>query len=217
MNTDRIIEKAIEEIQNPKFDVTKQFLEIHNIILRDGVPVINRVDLENKELGPIVYFEVEDEHFYFVVYLNVEPEIAVRWTDTEAGYRICLAAGFNELHTDEIIAMTTLTPTMYWNKGDKSLLGSEKTFTKVIYEPNIEADGFGGKLGKLLAYLEQDVAGVKRLVKEANGYIQVAAMFHNGNTMLGSVFMNADVMKRLVTLGLNIDFDIYAEGNFFHD
>ncbi len=215
MNTDIITRKAIEEIQNPAFGVTQQFLEVHNIKLRDGVPVINRVYLEDEALGSVVYFEVEGERFYFAVYLDVEPEVRVRHTNTADSFHVYLSAGFNELHSDEIIAMTSLKATRYWNKGDKTTTGGKKTFTKVMFEPNREADDFNDKLRKLLDYLEQDVTGVKRLVTEANGYIQVAAKFHNGNTMLGGFYLDTNTMQRLTALGLGVDFDLYAEGNFF--
>jgi len=37
----------------------------------------------------------------------------------------------------------------------------------------------------------------------------------NGNTMLGGVYLNQPIIQRLTALNLSIDFDLYAEGNFF--
>ena len=66
-------------------------------------------------------------------------------------------------------------------------------------------------------FLEQDKIGVLRLVTNASAYVQTAMEFHNGNTMLGGPDINKMSMRRLSDLELDIDFDLYATGNFFEE
>lgn len=215
-NIDRIIACAIEEVENANFAATQQFLEVYQIVRDNGVPVVSRVDTETDDDNATVYFPVQGEKFYFAVYLDTEPEISVRWTDTEDAYSVYFAIVSETLDSPMISAMTNLKPTKSWSKGDKSANGFQN-FTKVIFEPNPEADEFDDKIEKLLDYLLTDKENIKRLVDNYGGYIQVSAMFHNGNTALGGVHLNKDIIRKLADLNLSIDFDLYAEGNLFKE
>lgn len=81
--------------------------------------------------------------------------------------------------------------------------------------PNPELDSIVHKLEKLLDFLEEDKEGVRRLVAEANGYIQVAMDIHNANGMIGGPFLSRKMVERINNLGLAIDFDLYVGGNLF--
>jgi hypothetical protein len=83
--------------------------------------------------------------------------------------------------------------------------------------PNPEPDEFEDKLKKLLDFLEQDKDGIKKLVDNANGYIQVAMDIHNGNGMIGGHNIDTDDIGRMNDLGLSINFDLYVGGNSFKD
>jgi hypothetical protein len=78
-------------------------------------------------------------------------------------------------------------------------------------------DEFEDKLKKLLDHLEQDKDGIKRLVDNANGYIQVAMEIHNGNGMIGGPNIDIIHIKRMAVLGLSINFDLYVGGNKFKE
>ncbi len=111
--------------------------------------------------------------------------------------------------------MTTVKPTGGWDKGDKWNDKTFRKYTAVHFEPNPEPDEFEDKLRKLLDYLEQDKEGILSLVEKAEGHIQVAMEFHNGNTMLGGPYISKENIKRMSSLNLEIDFDLYANGKFF--
>jgi hypothetical protein len=70
-------------------------------------------------------------------------------------------------------------------------------------------------LKKMLTFLEQDVDGVRALVDKARGYVQITSVFHNGNTSLSGLHLDKECIRRLAALNLEIDFDLYAEGNFY--
>ena len=211
-----IIQKAIEEIESKNFGVTRQFLDIHDLIYIDNKPVIARVDVE--ETGKaIVYFPVKDEKFYLAVYLDLEPEVSVRWVNTESHDCVYFVAISETLSFDELSAVTTIKPLTGWNKGDKKRKDGKilHKYSKIRFEPNPEADEFDDKIKKLLEFLEQDNEGIKALAEQADGHIQVVSDFHNGNTMLGGYFLQKDIVKRLAALNLSSDFSVFAEGNFF--
>jgi len=114
--------------------------------------------------------------------------------------------------------MTKLTPTEFWNKGDLRKRGkSNHTFSSFTILPNPEPDEFEDKLKKLLDFLEQDEDGIKQLVNNASGYIQVAMNIHNANGMIGGQNIDKDDIRRMNNLGLSINFDLYVEGNSFKE
>ena len=215
-NIERITACAIEEVENANFAATQQFLEVHQIVHDNGVPVVSRVDTETDDDNVTVYFPVQDEKFYFAVYLDTEPEISVRWVDTEDGHSVCFIVSSEILDAAALSAMTNLTPTVSWSKGSK-WKNTERRRTVLRFEPNPEADEFEDKIKKLLNYLLTDKENIKRLVEGYDGNIQVISIFHNGNSMLGGVHLNKDIIRKLAVLNLSIDFDLYAEGNLFKE
>jgi hypothetical protein len=209
-----IIQKAIEEIENKTFGYTNQFLNVHELVYVDNKPVISRVDREQKDGTAIVYFPVKDQRFYFIMYLNTQPEISVRAVERESGNSVYFVASSEILDFTQLSELTTLTPTRGRNKGDKR----GGTFWKnsiIIFEPNSEPDEVEDKLKKLLDFLEQDKLGIKKLVDNAEGYIQVIMEFYVHNTMLGGVTLNKEDLRRIVDLNLQIDFDLHASGKPF--
>ncbi|RYZ82864.1 MAG: DUF4279 domain-containing protein, partial [Proteobacteria bacterium] len=118
----------------------------------------------------------------------------------------------------ELSSLTNLKPTGGWSKGDARKSGkSFFNFSALHFEPNPEPDEFEDKLRKLLDFLEMDKEGIVTLVERASVQLQVATIFHNGNTMLGGHHLDREIIKRLAALSLEVDFDLYAEGNFFKD
>jgi hypothetical protein len=87
----------------------------------------------------------------------------------------------------------------------------------IRFEPDPGPGEFETKISRLLDFLEGDVEGILKLVELAGGYIQVATIFRNGNTVLGGHHLGKEVISRMARLHLDIDFDEYAEGNFFKD
>jgi len=92
---------------------------------------------------------------------------------------------------------------------------SSWSFSCIQFIPNPEPDGFEDKLNKLLDFLEKDSEGIRKLANIADGQIQVASIFHNGNTMLGGFHPDKQLLRRLNALEVEIDLDLYAEGRFF--
>ena len=114
------------------------------------------------------------------------------------------------------MALTTLKPTESWNKGDQRRVGGAlRKQSSIEFEPYPGPGEFEVMLKQLLTFMEQDPTGVRTLVDTAEGYLRVISVFHNGNTMLGGLHLDKECIQRMATLNLEIDFDLYAEGNFY--
>jgi hypothetical protein len=217
MTDQQVIELIEKEFKEKTLGVTGQYLEIHSPIYADNKVKVECIDRDSEDEMIIAYLPVLDEKFYFAVYIDTKTN-EITGVGTEAYHRVYFRATSETLTADELKTMTILTPTEFWNKGDLRKNGkSNHTFSNFEILPNPEPDDFEDKLKKLLDYLEQDKNGIKQLVRNANGYIQVAMDIHNGNGMIGGLNIDADDIRRMNDLGLSINFDLYVGGNGFKD
>jgi hypothetical protein len=213
-----IIERAIDELQSRRFGTTGQLLEIHEVVYVDNKPQVLRVDTEATDGTAVVYFPIRDEKFYLAVWLDTVPDVSVRAVGTDNFNAVYLKVISDNLSYQELSSLTALKPTRGWSKGDPRKSGkSVYNFSALHFEPNPEPDEFEDKLRKLLDFLEQDKEGMMKLTEKASVQVQIATIFHNGNTMLGGHHLDREIIKRLTALNLEVDFDLYAEGNFFKD
>ena len=217
MTDEQAIAIIEDEFRQKTLAVTEQYLEIHSPVYVDNKIKVDRIDRESKDEYIIAYLPVQDERFYFAVYINTKTS-EVTGVTTEAFHRVYFRATSESLTIDELKAMTHLVPTETWNKGDLRKSGnSHYTFSNFTILPNPEPDEFEDKLKKLLDLLEQDKEGVKRLSEKAHGYIQVAMDIHNANGMIGGPHLDTSDISRMNELGLSIDFDLYIGGNLFKE
>ena len=73
MSDDKIIQKAIEEIESKTWGVTQQFLDIHQVVYLGTKPKVERVDLDKGDGTAIVYFPVKEERFYLAIHIETRP------------------------------------------------------------------------------------------------------------------------------------------------
>jgi hypothetical protein len=217
MTDEQIIKIITTELEAQTLGGTEQYLEIHKFIYENDKLVIERIDRDSQKNSITVYLPVVGEKFYFKVYIDKTTETFIGLS-TEPYNRVYFTATSETMTLKELAALTTLTFTEGWSKGDLRKNGkSEYKFSSIKFLPNPEPDTFENKLQKLLTFLEQDKEGVKILVEKAFGYIQVAMNFHDGNGMLGGPTINKECVNRMSGMGLEIDFDLYSEGNPFVD
>ncbi|MDQ2769142.1 MAG: DUF4279 domain-containing protein [Bacteroidota bacterium] len=216
MENTELIAAAIQEIEHPTWGVVEQFLEIHEIEYHDGKPVIAGIKTDETEKKATIYFNVKDEAFHFAVTLDIEPEMQVSAANTEEFCHVYFTAWSDTLQLPDLAALTHLTPTDSSDIGDKTGFRDDiATVSTIEFKPNAGPGATNEKLKQLLTFLEQDVDGIKQLVAEADGSVQVHTVFHNGNTMLGGIYLDKEDIQRLAAFNLEIDFDLYAEGNKF--
>jgi len=220
MTDDQIVEIVEKEFREKFLGVTQQYLDIHNPIYVNGKLKIDRIDRELLNGIVSVFVPVENEKFHFVVWVDTSDSTMeiINTINTVPFNRVYFRATSEELSKEQLMTLTKLTPTESWNKGEKMKFGKNTyKFSALSFLPNAEPDEFEDKLKKLLDFLESDKEGIKSLVEKANGYIQVAMDFHNGNGMIGGPFISKEIIKRMSDFGLSIDFDLYVGGELFKD
>lgn len=217
MTDQQAIDLIEKELKEKTLGVTEQFLHIHSPVYDGHQLKVERIDRERKDNIITAYLPVSGEGFYFAVFVD-SCAMEVVGFETEPCHNVYFRATSTSLTADELKAMTALAPTSCWNKGDPRRTESANyTFSNFEILPNPEPDEFEDKLKKLLDFLERDKEGIKRLVENANGYIQVAMYIHNANGMPGGPTIDKEAIRRMNDLGLSINFDMYIGGNSFKD
>lgn len=210
--TDAQILKVIQnELKNKNWGITEQILEIHNpIFIRNKIQIKNIVQ-DGNEIS--VFIPIEKEKFFLVFYINLENKEIIG-ISTEPYVSVYFKATSDKLNETELQNFTNLKITKSWNIGDKRKSGNTfYKFSSIIIEPNTKPDSFLSKVAELIRELEKDKFGIQKLVENANGYIQVAMEFHNGNGMIGGPNLSQEIIKSLSELNLSVDFDLYVSGN----
>ncbi|MEM0933928.1 MAG: DUF4279 domain-containing protein [Bacteroidota bacterium] len=207
------IEVASAEILDPRFETTKQLLEVCQVALENGRPKVARFNETYSEDKAIVYFEVKDENYFIEVHVSKGPTVEVHSVWTESGHRVYLTATSKELSftqlSDQLINFNPLTG---WSKGDlRKNNASKHTFSRVSFEPiKNQAYGLNEKLDLLLTELERDIEGVRELSKKTKAIIAVCRrQYVSGNA---GIHLDSKTVDRLHQLGLGIDIDTYIEG-----
>src|SRR5215469_13710737 len=90
-----------------RWSLNEQAIQAEDVILR------------GEEQMAEVYFPIEGERYYFVVYLDAEPQVALRTTGMSAGNRVYFFAKSAERPVDELVAIAGVQPTRTWVKGGK--------------------------------------------------------------------------------------------------
>jgi hypothetical protein len=215
MNTDiqPYIDKAIEEILDPAFAVTKQYLEVNDVQFENGKPKVERVDLDYAENLAAVYFPFKDERYFLQINLEKTPEIKVNFVHTESGNRTYLTATSKSLTFEELSKNLPFQPLTGWSKGDFRKNGkSQYNFSRVFFEPFAsEAYEMEKQLDLLLTELERNAESIKQLTEKATTYISVCKhQYVSGNS---GVHFDIELINRLSRLNLSVDIDIYIVGN----
>ncbi len=207
-----LIKKAILEIENPTFETTKQYLEVHSVELDNGKPKVERIDFDSFENVNVVYFPIKNELFFLSVYFSKENN-EITYVGTENGNRVYLSVGSENLTYKELCKMTELKPVFGWCKNDFRKDGKTKyNFSRLKFEPiKNEAYDLEAKIKLLLSELEKDSNGVKTLSENAEVYLTVCSnLYIDGNKGIG---FDKQTMKRISDLNLGMDIDQYVFGN----
>jgi Domain of unknown function (DUF4279) len=211
-DTQTYIDKAIEEILNPAFAVTKQYLEVNEVQFENGVPKVERVDLDYADNLVSVYFPFKDECYFLQINLVKTPIIKVDFISTESGHRTYLTATSYDLTYEQLAQNLTFKPLTGWSKGDLKNESSHNKFSRISFEPfKSKAYKLEKQLELLLTELEKDVENLRRLTEKATTYISICKyQYISGNA---GIHFSIEIINRLSKLNLSIDIDTYIVGN----
>ncbi|MEW7292855.1 DUF4279 domain-containing protein [Aquimarina sp. 2304DJ70-9] len=209
---EKLIERAIAEIEKPTFGTTEQYLEVHSVQLKNGKPKVERVDFKSFEKVNAVYFPIAEEPFFLVIYFSKENNKLVA-VDTENGNRIYLTATSDKLTFDELSKLTKLKPLTGWSIDDLRANGKSRyNFSRISFEP-IKSNAYElePKLKMLLTELEKDIDGIKKLIAKSNVIISIfSQQYICGNK---GIHFDTKIISRMNNLNLGIDIDQSDYGN----
>ncbi|WP_299223523.1 DUF4279 domain-containing protein [uncultured Aquimarina sp.] len=209
---EKLIEKVISEIENPTFETTKQYLEVHNVEFDNGKPKIERIDYDFFDNVNIVYLPIQNEPFFLTLQFSKETD-ELLGIGTENGNQVYLTATSENLTFEQLSELTKLNGLSGWSIDElRPNRRSKYTFSRISFEP-IKSRAFDleTKLKLLLTELEKDLDGIKKLTEKANATISV----HHQQYIDGNKGINFDIetISRMSKLNLGINIDQYVFGN----
>ena len=211
MNQQAIQAAAIVEILHPTLAMTEQFLAVNTIVFKEHEPVVADVILREEEQVAEVYFPIEGERYYFVVYLDVAPQIALRTTGMSAGNRVYFFAKSAELPVDELVAMAGVEPTRTWEKGGKRKYIPRHNGFEV--RPSLKDTGeVEDKLRTLIGVLLPYTANVHALAAQADVSVGINIAYWGYQDQMWGIHFETDIIQGLAALDLSVDVDLYAGG-----
>jgi hypothetical protein len=214
MIENRIREVALDEIFNPTYELTKQYLKVNPLIYNNGDPVIEDIIINYESKTAEVYFPILDEEFYLVIYLDIEPDVSIRIMNMSAGNRVYLNISSEKLSFAEITKDFLLQPTRFWKKGELMLKRNiEKYYEEsgFMFEPNSKKTGeVEKKIDHVLQLLQPFKNKMNELENDASLLIQVC--YYGYKDQMWGIHLEKEMLKKLSDLHLSIDIDLYASG-----
>lgn len=206
-----------DELLNPTFEMTRQYLKILEIKYEDTRPKIAKIEIKKSENQATAYIELKNVSFYLAFIFDTISKIEISAVDTAPFIGITFLPTSEELTLQGLLNLTTIMPTKTISKGDFFSNGKfQYSYNGLEFNTTSEPDKFGSKLNSLLNFLETDIEGVKELSRQTNCKdLFVTVDYHIGNGNFTGIYLDNQAINRLSKLGLQLTFDIYATGNRF--
>ncbi|WP_028580891.1 DUF4279 domain-containing protein [Desulfogranum japonicum] len=216
MNIAKIKEIAITEIITPKLKVTEQFFAVHDIDDKDPIKYIERDDEQY-----LVFVGIKNEPFYWVVKIEEKNNTPiVTWGHCNPYSRIYFSITSSSIPPETITRKLKLDPTRSGKKGEtwQSRKGPVpgRIFKEDLwqYEENLpDALDFEDKLNSMLDLLSRKSQELLAIGQGSYMSINVAHYVHVQYTW--GWHLNNKQLSHLNGLGLELDVDLYASGNWF--
>jgi hypothetical protein len=196
---------AIAEVRDPKFALTTQFLTVNKVVFKENTPFIEDIILKEEEKVAEVYFPIEGEHYYFVVFIDLKPQPSVRWMSMLPGASVYFQATSEKHDLDELIAFSHVKPTKIWKK-DKNIKNNGFEIQPSLKETGTVED----KVDTLIRVLLPSQANLQALSTIANTGIQIA--YWGYKEQMWGIHFKAETLQGLGALNLSLDIDLYAGG-----
>jgi hypothetical protein len=217
LDKNRIAQVALEEIENPTFELTKQYLEANILKMKGNIPHIEDVIISEDKLSAEVYFPVLDEPFYFVIYFDLEPEIEVRFMSMSAGNRVELFVCSDSVELDEFIGLLKISPKERWKKGQSKIINGLKNCPPHIDNGFIYApiDRTVGEVECKLDYLLSELLPYKDVVRELEkvAEVEIQITYFGYKDEMWGINLKPHTIQMISEIGVSLDIDLYASGN----
>jgi len=206
-----------DELLNPTFEMTRQYLKILEINYEDNIPKIAKIELNQSQNQATAYVEIKNESFYLEFVFDTTDNLEISGVNTAPFIGISFTPTSEELTLEKLLSLTTINPTKTISKGDFFSNGKfEFTYNGLEFNSTSEPGRLEHKLNSLLDLLETDIEGIKELSKQTKcNDLFVTIIYHIGNGNFTGLHIDTQIINRLSKLGLELTFDIYATGNKF--
>ncbi|WP_299458170.1 DUF4279 domain-containing protein [uncultured Microscilla sp.] len=197
---------------------TRKCLTQLEVIQENQVPKISHLTFDDDEQLFKVFFPIKDHHLYLVICIDSVSCSRPKWSYIQQGNGVLFAAASDTLTFEELQAMTSIKATEGWSKGQLKKNSSNQNevhrYSSFTFEPIREGFVYmTEKLTTLLDMLEADIEGVRRLAEVANAGIQVYTYDFAEYGNLPGVHLSKEVIRKLGNMHLDIDFEMYVNGN----
>ena len=213
MSEKKIKDAAIEEVLNPTFELTKQFLMVNELVYKDGVPFIEDIFINNVEGKAAVYFPVNNESYHFVVYISIKGSFEPLWMEMSPGNVVELVVVSENHSLDMILKEIDFKPQKQWEKGErerpaKPVVCDHSGF--VFSLENRKTGELENKLKQLIDFLIQRRESILALSDIAT--VEISITYYGYKDQMWGIHLEKDMIKKMSELNISFDVDLYASG-----
>ncbi|OWR29835.1 hypothetical protein CDO73_12165 [Saccharibacillus sp. O23] len=214
MIIEEIRRAVLDEIAVPRFELTKQYLSVNTLVVKEGLPQIEQIDICEREQTAEVYFPIVGEDYYFVIYLDLAPKVSVRFMGMEAGSRVYFSASSSVIDLEELIQDLDRQPTETWQKGTRIPNRRAERFYEdsgFTYEINGSNSGTADqKIAQLIDML--DGLSLDRVLNSQDIHREIQVVYYGYKDQMWGIHLEPDTLMKLAKLNAHIDIDLYASG-----
>lgn len=207
-------EIACKEVLSPTLGIVEQFLDVHKIVMVNGVPSIARIDDTKAPEFFRVYFHVEKEPYFFVICVvkSTENYLVVNWSDVEADVSVDLTVSSDLMAPDAITQQIGIKPTSTRKKGELPRPNSRPCPINIwTFEPQKDfPDELECKLNFLLDQLENVATRISSISQQCEVYIGIS--YRGYQNQMWGWHLDTHTMSRILSLSADVDLDLYASG-----
>jgi Domain of unknown function (DUF4279) len=202
-----------QELLNPTFAMTVEYLEEFKVDYKNGLPKIESIDFDKELERAIAYVKIKNESFYLTFYLDIlNDQIEISFVDTTPLFVVSFSTTSEKHSLTDLLSLTIIKPTETIRKGDKLNRDIDCDYNGLCFDSYKKPGLLIDKISYLLDILETDKKGVKNLIKLTKcNSIWLTIVYYNGYGTFSDLSIPKKIIKRLSSLGLELIFDIYAK------
>lgn len=204
-----IKEVATKEIESPSEKSTIELLLKIKLKVHNSQYVIASITEDGYENSHIlVLFEVENNRFYFAMYLKNKIPYECDYSSTLPGNDVYLNAISYDKKLNELTEITKLLPSSGWSIYD--VIGT-RTMDFTSFKINstlVKTMDINSKLEDIVNFLEQKVDGLAKLNSISKCNIVIATWQHLSH--IDGFSIDRKLLKRLALLDIDIDYMQYV-------
>ncbi len=122
--TNEIKRKISDELLNPTFEMTRQYLKILQVQYEENSPNIEGIEIDETANSAKAFVEIKNESFYLEFGFSTSDGIEISYVDTIPFINVSFTPTSEELTLEQLLILTTLKPNKTVLKGDSFSSGT---------------------------------------------------------------------------------------------